>query len=90
MVYTKHFVIHTMKHLSQAKDYVEQATKTQLSKNETTDSHLDNLFPYVFNDDKTMSKQLVSGHGITILEDAANEFLLTKEKFARRKGTHII
>ncbi|WP_142665815.1 relaxase/mobilization nuclease domain-containing protein [Enterococcus faecalis] len=90
MVYTKHFVIHTMKHLSQAKDYVEQATKTQLSKNEATDSHLDNLFPYVFNDDKTMSKQLVSGHGITILEDAANEFLLTKEKFARRKGTHII
>ncbi len=79
-----------MKHLSQAKDYVEQATKTQLSKNEATDSHLDNLFPYVFNDDKTMSKQLVSGHGITILEDAANEFLLTKEKFARRKGTHII
>ncbi|WP_142969165.1 relaxase/mobilization nuclease domain-containing protein [Enterococcus faecalis] len=90
MVYTKHFVIHTMKHLSQAKDYVEQATKTQLLKNEATDSHLDNLFPYVFNDDKTMSKQLVSGHGITILEDAANEFLLTKEKFARRKGTHII
>lgn len=90
MVYTKHFVIHTMKHLSQAKDYVEQATKTQLSKNEATDSHLDNLFPYVFNDDKTMSKQLVSGHGITILEDAANEFLLTKEKFARRKGTHIV
>lgn len=79
-----------MKHLSQAKDYVEQATKTQLSKNEATDSHLDNLFPYVFNDDKTMSKQLVSGHGITILEDAANEFLLTKEKFARRKGTHIV
>lgn len=79
-----------MKHLSQAKDYVEQATKTQLLKNEATDSHLDNLFPYVFNDDKTMSKQLVSGHGITILEDAANEFLLTKEKFARRKGTHII
>ncbi len=79
-----------MKHLSQAKDYVEQATKTQLPKNEATDSHLDNLFPYVFNDDKTMSKQLVSGHGITILEDAANEFLLTKEKFARRKGTHII
>ncbi|HDT8061402.1 TPA: relaxase/mobilization nuclease domain-containing protein [Enterococcus faecalis] len=90
MVYTKHFVIHTMKHLSQAKDYVEQATKTQLSKNEATDSHLDNLFPYVFNDDKTMSKQLVSGHGITILEDAANEFLLTKEKFARRKGTHFV
>ncbi|MEX1557452.1 relaxase/mobilization nuclease domain-containing protein [Enterococcus sp. C67] len=90
MVYTKHLVIHTMKHLSQAKDYVEQATKTQLSKNEATDSHLDNLFPYVFNDDKTMSKQLVSGHGITILEDAANEFLLTKEKFARRKGTHIV
>jgi hypothetical protein len=79
-----------MKHLSQAKDYVEQATKTQLSKNEAMDSHLDNLFPYVFNDDKTMSKQLVSGHGITILEDAANEFLLTKEKFARRKGTHIV
>lgn len=79
-----------MKHLSQAKDYVEQATKTQLSKNEATDSHLDNLFPYVFNDDKTMSKQLVSGHGITILEDAANEFLLTKEKFARRKGTHFV
>ena len=79
-----------MKHLSQAKDYVEHATKTQLSKNEATDSHLDNLFPYVFNDDKTMSKQLVSGHGITILEDAANEFLLTKEKFARRKGTHIV
>jgi len=90
MVYTKHFVIHTRKHLSQAKDYVEQATKTQLSKNEATDSHLDNLFPYVFNDDKTMSKQLVSGHGITILEDAANEFLLTKERFARRKGTHIV
>ncbi|OOP50259.1 relaxase/mobilization nuclease domain-containing protein [Enterococcus faecalis] len=90
MVYTKHFVIHTMKHLSQAKDYVEQATKTQLSKNEAMDSHLDNLFPYVFNDDKTMSKQLVSGHGITVLEDAANEFLLTKEKFARRKGTHIV
>lgn len=86
MVYTKHFVIHKIKHLRQAKDYVENAEKTVIKKGE---NHFDNLFPYIANDDKTLSKQLVSGYMITDVEDAANEFIYTKQMAALKRGTHI-
>lgn len=89
MVYTKHFVIHTIKHLTQSEQYIENAAKTLIGKNESTDSHLDNLFPYVMNDDKTLSKQLVSGHGIIDATNAVQEFLATKQIAAYSKGKDI-
>lgn len=85
MVYTKHIVVHKLKHLRQAKDYVENAEKTLV--NESIEDHLTNLFPYISNSDKTMSMQLVSGHGITDVYDAANEFIATKKIKALSKGT---
>lgn len=85
MVYTKHIVVHKLKHLRQAKDYVENAEKTLVD--ETIGNHLTNLFPYIANLDKTMSKQLVSGYGITNVYDAANEFIATKKLKALAKGT---
>ena len=84
MVYTKHFNIHKLKHLRQAKDYVENAEKTLLK--DSTDNHLANLFSYISNPDKTMSLQLVSGHGVTNVYDAANEFIATKKIKALSKG----
>lgn len=86
MVYTKHIDIHKLKHLRHSKDYAEQAEKTLLEKTQDV-SHLDNVFPYITNDDKTMSKQLVSGFGITNVYDAANEFIATKKLKAIAKGT---
>lgn len=85
MVYTKHIVVHKLKHLRQAKDYVENAEKTLV--NESSEDHLTNIFPYITNTDKTMSKQLVSGHGITNVYDAANEFIATKKLKAFAKGS---
>lgn len=85
MVYTKHIVVHKLKHLRQAKDYVENADKTLV--NESSEDHLTNIFPYITNADKTMSKQLVSGHGITNVYDAANEFIATKKLKAFAKGS---
>lgn len=85
MVYTKHITVHKLKHLRQAKDYVEKAEKTLV--NESTEDHLTNLFPYISNPDKTMSKQLVSGYGINDVYDAANEFIATKKLKAFAKGT---
>lgn len=90
MVYTKHFTIHTTKHLNQTEEYIENAVKTLLDKNSSTDSHFDNMFPYVFNDDKTISKQLVSSFGLVDVNNAANEFMSTKERAAMAKGTHLI
>ncbi|WP_288394374.1 relaxase/mobilization nuclease domain-containing protein [uncultured Vagococcus sp.] len=86
MVYTKHFTIRKLKHLRQAKDYIENAGKTLLGPDESNFSHLDNLFPYITNDDKTASKQLVSGHRIIDVYNAANEFIWTKELHGRRDG----
>lgn len=86
MVYTKHINIHKLKHLRHSKDYAEQAEKTLLDKTQDV-SHLDNVFPYITNDDKTMSKQLVSGFGITNVYDAANEFIATKKLKAIAKGS---
>ncbi|MDT2620868.1 relaxase/mobilization nuclease domain-containing protein [Lactococcus petauri] len=86
MVYTKHINIHKLKHLRHSKDYAEQAEKTLLEKTQDM-SHLDNVFPYITNDDKTMSKQLVSGFGITNVYDAANEFIATKKLKAIAKGS---
>lgn len=86
MVYTKHINIHKLKHLRHSKDYAEQAEKTLLDKTQDV-SHLDNVFPYITNDDKTMSKQLVSGFGITNVYDAANEFIATKKLKAIVKGS---
>lgn len=86
MVYTKHINIHKLKHLRHSKDYAEQAEKTLLDKTQDV-SHLDNVFPYITNDDKTMSKQLVSGFSITNVYDAANEFIATKKLKAIAKGS---
>ena len=47
MVYTKHIIVHKLKHLRQAKDYVENAEKTLV--NESNEDHLTNLFPYIIN-----------------------------------------
>lgn len=90
MVYTKHFTIHSNKHLKQAEEYVENAMKTILETSEGVDSHLDNIFPYVTNDNKTISKQLVSGHGIVDVYNSANEFLLTKQSAAYAKGKDLV
>jgi type IV secretory pathway VirD2 relaxase len=86
MVYTKHFQIHNANKLEQSKDYVENAEKTLIAKRT---NHLDNLFPYIAGDNKTMFKQLVSGHRVIDVFNAANEFMLTKELMSRKKGTHI-
>lgn len=86
MVYTKHFSIRSLKHLRQGKDYVEDAMKTIIDTKNNSSSHLDHLFPYILNDDKSCSKQLVSGHRLMDVYNAANEFILTKERHARRDG----
>lgn len=86
MVYTKHKTISKLKHLGSATSYVENALKTVVEKSES--SHLDNIFPYIMNDDKTLSKQLVSGYKIIDVYNAEEEFLTTKEIAARQKGTN--
>lgn len=88
MVYTKHFAIHTMKHLTQATDYVENEKKTTIAKVDEH-SHYAHLFPYIFKRDKTIEGQLVSGHNVTDVYNAAEEFLLTKEIQASKKGTFL-
>jgi hypothetical protein len=87
MVYTKHIPIHTMKHLGQSKEYIENALKTIVEK---TEDHFDTVFPYIMNEDKTLSRQLVSGYGITDVYNAAHEFLLTKELASKKQGASFI
>lgn len=86
MVYTKHFNIRSENNLRIAKRYIENAEKTLVS---SVDSHLEQLFPYVTNDDKTISKQLVSGHHIVNVYNATEEFYATKEMALRRRGTKL-
>lgn len=86
MVYTKHKTIGKPSHLGSATSYVENALKTVVEKSES--SHLDNIFPYIMNDDKTLSKQLVSGYKIIDVYNAEEEFLTTKEIAAKQKGTN--
>ena len=88
MPYTKDITIKKMKHLRFAKDYAKNASKTTVDAKENT-SHLDNIFPYITNEDKTVSKQLVSGYKITDVYNAAEEFIATKKIAAIRKGTDI-
>ena len=90
MVYTKHFTIHTMDHLNRSKEYVQKASKTTVDKTLSENTHYEQLFPYIMNEDKTLSKQLVSGHGLTDVTNAANEFLYTKERAAKQKGTYLM
>lgn len=85
MVYTKHFVIHSFDGLKRAEEYIENAAKTVIEKSEQND-HLDSLFRYVANDDKTMMKQLVSAHGIIDVLNAYEEFKYTKLQAAYQKG----
>lgn len=76
-----------MNKLIQSKDYIENADKVTIKKKGgESESHFENLFPYVTNDDKTMSKQLVSGHHIEDVYDAAQEFLATKRLASIMKG----
>ncbi len=79
-----------MDHLNQSKEYVQKASKTTVDKTPSGNTHYERLFPYIMNADKTLSKQLVSGHGITDVTNAANEFLYTKERVAKQKGTYLM
>ncbi|MFC4652450.1 relaxase/mobilization nuclease domain-containing protein [Lactococcus nasutitermitis] len=88
MVYTKHFAIHTVNKLGQLKDYVEDATKTLVDNKEK--NHLENIFPYMMNDDKTLSKQLVSGYHISNIYQASDEFIDTKKLAAKARGINYI
>ncbi|MGL1809465.1 relaxase/mobilization nuclease domain-containing protein [Enterococcus faecalis] len=77
MVYTKHFVIHTFDKLNNACSYIENADKTEVT-NDNPSEHLEHLFQYIVNDDKTYMKKLVSGHGIVDPTNPYEEFKLTK------------
>ncbi|WP_445448916.1 relaxase/mobilization nuclease domain-containing protein [Enterococcus faecalis] len=77
MVYTKHFVIHTFDKLNNACSYIENAEKTEVT-NDNPSEHLEHLFQYIVNDDKTYMKKLVSGHGIVDPKNPYEEFKLTK------------
>lgn len=88
MPYTKDIPIRKLKHLRHAKDYAENATKTTVNDKENS-SHLDNVFPYITNMDKTMSKQLVSGYKIIDVYNAAEEFIATKKVARLSKGKDI-
>lgn len=90
MVYTKHFTIHTTDHLDKSQKYIEEASKTELAPTDSVSTHIDNLFPYVINDNKTLSKKLVSGYGIIDVENAVEEFYLTKERAAIARGTDLV
>lgn len=85
MVYTKHFVIHTFDQLHDSEKYITDAMKTIVEKSDTSD-HLNTLFRYVANDDKTMMKQLISSHGIIDIDNAYEEFKYTKLQSAYKKG----
>ena len=82
MVYTKHFVVHATWKLNQLNKYIEDATKT--THDVDSPGHLNNLFEYISNDDKTISKQLVSGHHVIDVHDMAEEFIQT-HIFAKNK-----
>uniref|UniRef100_UPI00359C4527 hypothetical protein n=1 Tax=Enterococcus faecalis TaxID=1351 RepID=UPI00359C4527 len=58
MVYTKHFTIHTMDHLNQSKEYVQKASKTTLEKTPPGNTHYEQLFPYIMNEDKTLVRHV--------------------------------
>lgn len=90
MVYTKHFTIHTTDHLNKSQKYIAEASKTELASIDSVSTHIDNLFPYVINDTKTLSKKLVSGYGIIEVENAVEEFYLTKERAAIARGTDLV
>ncbi|CAM3027747.1 relaxase/mobilization nuclease domain-containing protein [Lactococcus hircilactis] len=89
MVYTKHFAIHTIDRLRNSKDYIENAAKTLVEKSEVI-GHLDNIFPYMMNDEKTFSKQLVSGYMIHNVYEASEEFIATKQLAAKENGEHFV
>ena len=88
MVYTKHFFIHSFDHLKKAEDYIKDAGKTTVFEKSDND-HLENLFPYLINEEKTLNKKLVSSFGIASIENAADEFTATKLNAAIAKGTDI-
>lgn len=81
MVYTKHFPIKTFKNLQQADKYITDALKTSVTEIDKENIHLDNLFQYITNDNKTLEKHYVSSHGITSIEHAYEEFKMTKLRF---------
>ncbi|WP_242327967.1 relaxase/mobilization nuclease domain-containing protein [Lactococcus lactis] len=87
MVYTKHFCIRKLKTLRESKDYIENAEKTFMKEDEF--KHFENLFPYVINEDKTVSKQLVSGYSIMDIYNATDEFIMTKKIKALSQGRSI-
>lgn len=88
MVYTKHFFIRSFDHLKQAEDYIKNVGKKTIQESEDND-HLGNLFPYLINEEKIMSKKLVSTFGIASVENAADEFSATKLNVAIERGTDV-
>lgn len=84
MVYTKHFVVHATWKLNQLNKYIEDATKT--THDVDSPGHLNNLFEYISNNDKTISKQLVSGHHVIDVHDMAEEFIQTHIFAKNKKG----
>lgn len=87
MVYTKHFPIHSFDRLKKAEQYVSNADKTIVDYKEE-ESHLDNLFQYIVNENKTMMKHLVSTHGVVDANSAYEEFKYTKLKAEYQRGTN--
>lgn len=87
MVYTKHFPIHSFDRLKKAEQYISNADKTIVDYKEE-ESHLDNLFQYIVNENKTMMKQLVSTHGVVDANSAYEEFKYTKLKAEYQRGTN--
>ncbi len=88
MVYTKHLIVHSVKHLRAAVSYSEKAAKTSVE-GEGEDNHFDHVFPYVMNDDKTWNRRLVSGYKISDVFHADDEFIWTKQVAAMSKGNKI-
>ena len=88
MVYTKHLVIHTFDHLTNSIDYSTNEEKTASIQAEE-DSHLENIFPYLISDNKTILQQLVSANGIVNPKTAYDEFVITKMNAAYAKGTKV-
>ena len=80
-MYTKHFPIKTFDNLHKSEKYIQDALKVSVSEDNRKSIHLDNLFQYMVADDKTLMKQLVSSHGIVCVQNAYEEFKLTKMRF---------
>ena len=79
MVYTKHFVIHTFDKLNNACSYIENAEKTEVT-NDNPSEHLEHLFQYIVNDDKTYIEKGNAVLAHHLIQSFSPEDDLTPEK----------